>query len=92
VPAASSCCRSAATRRATSCTHAAAAQVHFLFSFLSGSPYFSFKSLIPGAFNVGLMGATCTALPRVAAAARRRQPLLRAAHVAGAGVGVGAQL
>jgi len=25
--------------------------------------YFSFKRLVPGTFNVGLMGSTCTALP-----------------------------
>jgi len=31
---------------------------------LSGLSSFSFKSLIPGAFNVGLIGATCTGLPR----------------------------
>jgi hypothetical protein len=26
-------------------------------------PYFSFKRLVPSAFNVGLIGSTCTALP-----------------------------
>jgi hypothetical protein len=30
----------------------------------SGSSYCSFKSLVPGAFNMGLIGSTCTALPR----------------------------
>jgi hypothetical protein len=29
----------------------------------SGLSYFSFKSSISGAFNVGLTGSTCTALP-----------------------------
>jgi hypothetical protein len=29
----------------------------------SGLSYFTFKSLIPGAFNVGLIGSTCTDLP-----------------------------
>jgi hypothetical protein len=32
--------------------------------FESGLSYFSFNRLIPGAFNVGLIGSTCTALPR----------------------------
>jgi hypothetical protein len=26
--------------------------------------HFSFKRLVPGGFNVGLIGSTCTALPR----------------------------
>jgi hypothetical protein len=30
----------------------------------SSSSNFSFKSLVQGAFNVGLIGSTCTALPR----------------------------
>jgi len=30
----------------------------------SGTPYFSLKSLVTGAFNVGLIGSACTALPR----------------------------
>ena len=30
----------------------------------SGSSYFNFKSLVPGAFNMGFIGSTCTALPR----------------------------
>jgi len=34
----------------------------------SGVSYFSFKSLIPGAFNVTLIGSACTALPSAAAA------------------------
>jgi hypothetical protein len=29
----------------------------------SSSSYFSFKHLVPGAFNVCLIGSTCTALP-----------------------------
>jgi len=29
----------------------------------SGSSYFSFRCLVPGAFNMGLIGSTCTALP-----------------------------
>ena len=32
-------------------------------TFESCLSYFSFKSLIPGAFNVGLIGSSCTALP-----------------------------
>jgi len=28
----------------------------------SSLPYFSFKRLVPGAFNLGLIGSTCTAL------------------------------
>jgi len=28
-----------------------------------GSSYYSFKRLAPGAFNLGLTGSTCTALP-----------------------------
>jgi len=31
--------------------------------FVSSSPYCSLKRSIPGAFNVGLIGSTCTALP-----------------------------
>jgi len=29
----------------------------------SGSSHFSFKRSVPGGFNVGLIGSTCTALP-----------------------------
>jgi len=29
----------------------------------SSSSYFSFKSLVPGAFNAGFIGSICTALP-----------------------------
>jgi hypothetical protein len=31
--------------------------------FESGLSYVSFKGLMPGAFNVGLIGSSCTALP-----------------------------
>jgi hypothetical protein len=31
--------------------------------FEGGSSYHSFKRLVPGAFNVGSIGSTCTALP-----------------------------
>ena len=31
--------------------------------FEGGSSYYSFKRLVPGAINVGLIGATCAALP-----------------------------
>jgi len=31
--------------------------------FESGSSHVSLKRLVPGAFNVGLIGSTCTALP-----------------------------
>ena len=31
----------------------------------SGLPYFSSKRIVPGAFNKGLIGSTCTALPRM---------------------------
>ena len=41
------------------------AQVELKAKLESGLPYFSFKSLIPGGFNVGLIGSTCTALPRL---------------------------
>jgi hypothetical protein len=37
--------------------------------FESGSSYFSFSRLVPGGFNVGLIGSTCTALPLAASAA-----------------------
>jgi len=30
----------------------------------SSMSHFSFKCLVPGAFNLGLIGSTCTALPR----------------------------
>jgi hypothetical protein len=32
--------------------------------FEGGSSFYSFKGLIPGAFDIGLIGWTCTALPR----------------------------
>jgi len=32
--------------------------------FESGPSYVSFKSVDPGGFNMGLIGSTCTALPR----------------------------
>jgi len=32
--------------------------------FEGGSSYYSVKRRVPGAFNVGLIGSTCTALPR----------------------------
>jgi hypothetical protein len=37
----------------------------------SSLSYFSFKSLVPGAFNVGFIGSTCTALPHGKAEAAR---------------------
>ena len=30
----------------------------------SGSSHFSFKRLVPGSFNLGLIVSTCTAIPR----------------------------
>ncbi len=39
----------------------------------SGLSYFGFKRLVPGAFNVGLIGSICNALPR---------PPSRAGHAA----------
>ena len=47
--------------------------------FETGPPYLSFKSIDPGAFNVGLIGSTCTALPcdtgsRPSPAPARRPP------------------
>jgi len=30
----------------------------------TGSSYFSLKRLVPGTFNMNLIGSTCTALPR----------------------------
>ena len=33
--------------------------------FQSASLYYSFKRLVPGAFNMGLIGSTCTGLPGV---------------------------
>ena len=32
--------------------------------FEGGSSYYSFKRLVPGAFNLGLTGSACTASPR----------------------------
>jgi len=49
-------------------THAVAAQVEIenkIEAVESNLSYFSFKRLIPGAFNVGWIGSTCTALPHV---------------------------
>jgi hypothetical protein len=31
--------------------------------FEGGSPYYNFNRLVPGAFNMGLTGSTCTDLP-----------------------------
>ena len=40
-----------------------AAQVKFESKLESGSSTFSFKRFVLGAFNAGLIGSTCTALP-----------------------------
>jgi len=32
-------------------------------TFESGSSYFGFKRIVPSAFNMGLIGSTCTTLP-----------------------------
>jgi hypothetical protein len=37
----------------------------------SSISYFSFKRLVPGGFNLGLIGSTCTALPGAAAGSMR---------------------
>jgi len=37
--------------------------MNFKATFESGLSYFSFKRSVPGAFNVGLIGSICTALP-----------------------------
>jgi hypothetical protein len=42
-----------------------AAQVEFESKFESSLPYFSCKRLIPGGLNLGFIGSTCTALPRL---------------------------
>jgi hypothetical protein len=44
--------------------HGVAAKVEFESEFESSLSHFSFKRLVPGDFNVGLIGSTCTALPR----------------------------
>jgi len=48
----------------------------------SSSSYCSFKRLVPGAFNMGLIGSTCTALPRATSAwrASRAAPTCRGLH------------
>jgi hypothetical protein len=38
-------------------------KLNLLANFESGSPYFNFKRLVPGGFNMGFIGSTCTALP-----------------------------
>jgi len=40
-------------------------------SFESGSAHLSYKRSVPGGFNVGLIGSTCTAQPSAAASAGR---------------------
>jgi hypothetical protein len=45
-----------------SCHHVAA-QVEFESNFESGPSYISFKRLVSGAFDAGLIGSACTALP-----------------------------
>ena len=42
--------------------------------FESGPSYFSFKRLDPGAFNMGFIGSTCTALPRRRSRGQTRAP------------------
>ena len=42
-------------------------------NFESGSPHFSFKRLVPGGFNLGLIGSTCTALPMAPSASLSAQ-------------------
>jgi len=37
-------------------------------NFEGGPPYFSFKRLVLGDFNMGLIGSTCTALPSASGA------------------------
>jgi hypothetical protein len=52
----------------------------------SNTSYFSSKCLIPGGFNTGFTGSTCTALPRLARrAARASTSAARAVAVAAAG-------
>jgi len=49
-----------------------AAQVEIESKIESTSSYFSFKRLVPGGFNLGLIGSTCTAPPRRRRGGRRR--------------------
>ena len=53
------------TMRFMAIAHCVVAQVEFESEFESNSSYFSFKRLVPGAFNLVLIGSTCTALPLV---------------------------
>jgi hypothetical protein len=50
-------------------------------NFESGLSHVSFESLITGAFNVGLIGSTCTALPLPPPPPLRRRPALHAVAV-----------
>jgi len=48
----------------TPSTRGVAAHVELKGKLESSQSYCSFKCLIPGGFNVGVIGSTCTALPR----------------------------
>ena len=50
----------------------------------SSLTYFSFERLVPGAFNVSLIGSICTALPRAVAMAAAMAAVARAAAAAAA--------
>ena len=52
-----------------------AAQVEFESKFESDLKCFSFKRLVPGTFNTGLIGSTCTALPGRGAGQLRKRRL-----------------
>jgi len=75
-------------RRRASCTllhQDVAAQVERRSKFESSFSYFGFRRSVPGAFNVGLIGSTYTALPRgweqpCFPAAARTRPWRRAHH------------
>ena len=54
--------------------HGVAAQIEFESKVGKQSSCCSFKCLVPGAFNVGLIGSTCTALPWGGRPPRRRRP------------------
>ena len=54
---------SASTYRAISCAQLQRRKLNLKAKVESSMSHFSFKRLVPGGFNLGLIGSTCTALP-----------------------------
>ena len=72
-----------AVPRATGQRQDVAAQVELKATIVSSLLYYSIKRSVPGGFNVGLIGSTCTALPGIGRrrhAARPSQPAAGGLH------------